>query len=73
MKLAGIYIEKYCSHFSRSAVSSYTKSKGVTLKDIAVLKEHLLYIDMTEKLKISHTGQHMLQSVLSSNLVTYIK
>ena len=36
MKLAEIYVEKYCSHSSRSAVSSHTKSKGVTLKDIAV-------------------------------------
>ena len=36
MSLAGIDIEKYQSHSSRSAASSYAKAKGIRLKDIAI-------------------------------------
>ena len=36
MKEAGIDIEKYCTHSSRSAASSYVKSKGISLKHIAL-------------------------------------
>ena len=36
MKLAGIDVEHYCVHSSKSATSSYAKSRGVSLKDITV-------------------------------------
>ena len=36
MKLAGIDVHQYCVHSFRSAASSYAKSRGESLKDIAV-------------------------------------
>ena len=36
MTSSEIDVEKYCVHSSRSAASSYAKSRGVSLKDMAV-------------------------------------
>ena len=34
MKLSEIDVEQYCVHSSRSATSSYAKSRGVSLKNM---------------------------------------
>ena len=39
MKLSEIDVEKYCVHSSRSAASSYAKSRGVSLKDMTEIEE----------------------------------
>ena len=66
MKLAGIDVEHYCVHSSRSAASSFAKSKGVSLKDIAVSagwkSERTFCLHYDRNIEEFNIGHHMLQS-----------
>ena len=66
MKLAGIDVEHYCVHSSRSAASLFAKSKGVSLKDIAVSagwkSERTFCLHYDRNIEEFNIGHHMLQS-----------
>ena len=66
MNLAGIDVEQYCVHSSRSAASSYAKSRGVSLKDIAVSagwrSERTFSLHHDIEIENFNIGLHILQS-----------
>ena len=66
MKLAGIDVEQYCVHSSRPAASSYAKSKGVSLKDIAVSarrrSERTFSLHCGRGTEDFNIGHHIIQS-----------
>ena len=59
-------IVEYCVHSSRSAASSFAKSKGVSLKDIAVSagwkSERTFYLHYDRNIEEFNIVHHMLQS-----------